>query len=179
MKVGFLQIPAAGGSLKSAETWMALGRQALVIVLLALALAWLVNHSRPSPLSWSWRPPPPSAPLMTDLGAFRQALAAPETVLVDARPALFYKMGHIPGAVSLPADETDAAALAAWRAGLTSDAVIIVYCTDDLCHLADQLAQQLLALGLAPAIFAPGFAGWEAAGLPVVSEIKSAGGETP
>ena len=165
------QAGAMGGQGSTAAEASRLGGSVLFICLLAGVSAFFFNHFRPAPLAWDWRPPPPAAPTLTDLAAFRQALARPETVLVDARPALFYKMSHIPGAVSLPDDAADAADLAAWRTGLAPDAAVIIYCTDDLCHLADQLARKLLDLGLTPTIFLPGFSGWEAAGLPVASGL--------
>jgi rhodanese-related sulfurtransferase len=149
-----------------------LAAKVLVITLMSGLTAWAFNYFRPSPLGWSWLPPPPSAPLTDDFEALKVALQRPETVLVDARPGLFYKMGHLPGAVSLPVDETDEAALSAWRAGQNPKSVIIVYCTDDLCHMADQLSKRLTALGLFPTIFSPGFAGWEEAGLPIESDLE-------
>lgn len=141
--------------------------RALIVAVVSLAAAGLCNGLRPEPLAWDWRPPAPLAPVMEDFQELQAALARPETVLVDARADLFYEMGHLPGAVNLPLDDTDSAALAAWRSELPPGADIIVYCSDAHCPMAAQLSEQMMALGLSPRIFKPGFDAWEERGLPV------------
>ena len=143
--------------------------QALLIGLLSLATAGLVNTLRPAPLAWNWSPPPPLAPVIENINEMRQIMAGPETVLVDAREAIFYRFAHLPGAISLPVAETDAAALEIWRKTLPPDANIIIYCSDSLCHMAEELAQKMMTIGLAPSVFAPGFDGWDMAGQPLES----------
>lgn len=106
---------------------------------------------------------------MDDSRLLQDALSRPETVLVDARADFFYEMGHIPGAVSLPLDDHNSESLAAWKRTLPPGAAIIVYCSDSLCPMAAQLAEKMMALGLAPKIFMPGFDAWEEMGLPVES----------
>lgn len=143
--------------------------KALLIGLLSLATAALVNWLRPLPLAWNWSPPPPVAPVITEIEEMLQIMARPETVLVDAREALFYQLGHLPGAVSLPLDKADNAALAAWRQTLSPEANIVIYCNDSLCHMADELAIKMMAQSLRPSVFLPGFEGWDMAGRPVES----------
>lgn len=138
-----------------------------LIAVVSLAAACLCNGLRPAPLAWDWRPPVPLAPVMEDFQELQAAMARPETILVDARADLFYEMGHLPGAVNLPLEDIDSAALAAWRSELPPEADIIVYCSDSLCPMAAQLSEQMMALGLSPSIFKPGFDAWEERGLPV------------
>ncbi len=144
-----------------------LGLQAVLITILAVFWAWSVNLMRDDPLPWDWSPPPPSVPLLNDIDEFRAILAQPETVLVDTRGSLFYEMGHLPGALNLPVEETDEAAIEAWRRKLPDGARLVLYCSDDLCPMADQMARKMKPLGLSPLIFAPGYAAWEALGLPI------------
>lgn len=144
----------------------------LVITLISGLTAWAFNYFRPSPLSWSWHPSSPLTPIIDNFEAMKTMLQKPGTVLIDARPNLFYKIGHLPGAVNLPVEETDAATLSTWRAGQNSESTIIIYCTDDLCQMANQLSKRLTVLGLFPIIFSPGFAGWEKANLPIESDFK-------
>lgn len=146
-----------------------LAGRALLIGLLALTSAFVFNCLRPEPLPWNWRPLPPSIPLITDINELRKALGAPETVLVDARDPLFFEMGHLPAALNLPADETGIENLELWAATLPPDAGIIIYCSDEFCSMAEELADKMTAAGLAPRIFSPGFSAWEAEGLPLES----------
>ncbi|MDR2826783.1 MAG: hypothetical protein LBV77_01860 [Candidatus Adiutrix intracellularis] len=144
----------------------------LVIILISGLTAWAFNYFRPSPLGWSWHHSSPSTPVIDNFEAMNAVLQKPGTVLIDARPSLFYKIGHLPGAINLPVDETDEATLNAWRTGQNSKSIIIIYCTDDLCQMADKLSKRLTVLGMFPIIFSPGFAGWEKANLPIESDFK-------
>lgn|GEM_PF-2497978 len=151
----------------SRKDFRELAFRALIITAVSLVFAGLCNSLRPTPLAWDWRPPPPLAPVMEDFEELQAALAQPETVLVDARADLFYEMGHLPGAVNLSQEDSDDSAVAAWRQKLPPGANIIVYCSDAHCPMAAQLSERLMALGLSPTIFKPGFDAWEERGLPV------------
>lgn len=145
--------------------------KALAIAILSAAVAAVFNQARENSLEWDWRPPPPTAPVIEDFTEFQAVLARPETVLVDAREDIFYEIGHIPGAISLPLNQTDEAALSAWRNTLPPDSAVIIYCSDSLCPMADSLAQKMFPLGLSPSVFKPGFDQWELNGLPVESDM--------
>jgi len=148
-----------------------LGR-ALAISLMSLMAAGLVNALRPEPLAWNWDPPSPIVAIIDNLGDFKALLEKPETVLVDARDEFFYQMGHIPGAFSFPAGETGEETLAAWRESLSPDAGVIIYCSDPFCSMAEDLGKKMMAVGLSPTVFSPGFEAWEEAGLPVKAEER-------
>jgi len=106
---------------------------------------------------------------LEDFQLLKDALSRPETVLVDVRADFFYEMGHIPGAISMPLDDHNSESLAAWKRTLSPGATIIVYCSDSLCPMAAQVSEKLMAIGLTPKIFNPGFDAWEEMGLPVES----------
>ena len=159
--------PGAAPPPRAISMWLV---RPLLIVLLSLISAVAFNAFRPSPLAWNWRPIPPQAPLINDFGVFQEAWVRPETVLVDARDELFYRLGHIPGAQNLPADLSDLPAIKSWAEALPPQAEIIVYCSDEFCHMASELADKMISIGLKPRIFNPGFEAWEAGGLPVASE---------
>lgn len=142
-------------------------RRAALIVLLSLASAVIFNQLRPSAFPWDWKPAPPSASQIDDLAIFQSALSRPETVLVDARDEIFYEIGHIPGAVCLPLESADQKTIETWRAALPPEAEVIVYCSDEFCSMASELAERMTAAGLKPSIFSPGFQAWEERGLPV------------
>lgn len=149
------------------KNWLGLMARVLVIIVVSAILGSSFNHFRAAGLSWQWSPPPASAPIVKNIENLQKALGRPETIIVDARDPLFYQFGHIPGAVSLPLETTDEKALQAWIKNINPKSHIIIYCSDSLCPMADQLAQKIMALGLRPSVFKPGFDEWELSGLEV------------
>ena len=143
-----------------------------IITILTVVSAAGFNYLRPTPLSWVWSPPPPMAQVIDDLAIFKEMLTSDKTILVDARPKLFYQVAHIPGAISFPEGETKSEGLATWRQELAQDSAIIIYCSDSKCRMADDLATKMAAIGLTSTIFLPGFVAWDKAGLPVESDIS-------
>ncbi|MCR4438697.1 MAG: rhodanese-like domain-containing protein [bacterium] len=101
--------------------------------------------------------------------------AKPGVVLLDARAAESFARAHIPGAVSLPADEV-------WQhsaqvAKLAQAQLALIYCDDPRCDMAERLADELLAHGLrAIAIYGDGLRGWMGAGRPVARGDLAEGG---
>src|SRR5262245_3820146 len=61
--------------------------------------------------------------------------------VIDVREAEDYGKGHIPGAVSLPHNK--------WNTyeGLRKDAVNVVYCYSQVCHLAAKAAVEFASKG--------------------------------
>lgn len=151
------------------------------IAIVALVSATVFNYLRPASLPWSWVPPPPVSEVIDELAVFRQLLLEPGTVLVDARPALFHRISHIPGSVNVPLDKSTIESLGLWRQSLSPAATIIIYCSDRHCSMADELAQKIIPLsdGLPPLIFSPGFKAWDEAGLPLESTLPSPPQEKP
>ena len=83
-------------------------------------------------------------------------------VVVDARPVLEYRQGHIAGARSIPVGE-----LATRLRELPADRTVVAYCRGPYCVYADEMVQQLRAQGRAAARLEDGYPEWLAAGLPV------------
>ncbi len=79
-------------------------------------------------------------------------------VVVDVRLPSDYRTGHIPGAVNLPKGT--------WNRpnGLRKDAVNILYCYSQTCHLAAEAAAQLAAQGYPVVEMEGGFPAWQANG---------------
>jgi len=89
-----------------------------------------------------------------------------DAIVVDARPGLFYKMGHIPGAISLPASTKDlGGAIRKVFSGEPPGKIIAVYCADKNCENAEAVAKQMAQIGYNRIfIFSGGWAEWEETG---------------
>ena len=85
-----------------------------------------------------------------------------KVVILDVRPAEEFAAGHIPGALSVPLDELDAA-----LARLPTRAEIVAYCRGPYCVLAPQAVERLRARGYKARRLAEGLPEWRLAGLPV------------
>ena len=106
-------------------------------------------------------------PEMIDLARFHDLLENGTPVL-DARPGLFYRVGHVPGARSLSRAEFEAdytrerVFLEAHR-----QETLVVYCAGEECVDSRMVAAALGKLGYQQVlIFAGGWDEWRQAGLP-------------
>ena len=93
-------------------------------------------------------------------------------IILDARPEIFYRLGHIPSALSLPRDDFEKQyqvlepILQSQR-----DAPLVVYCSSSECHDSQMVAEALQKLGFQHVrIFRGGWSDWESAGLPEEKE---------
>jgi rhodanese-related sulfurtransferase len=105
---------------------------------------------------------------MIDLPAFRDAETSNNVLILDARSSVFYRIGHVPGALNLSRDNFAAdyvrsrSRLDKWRNGR-----VIVYCSGGACHDSKMVAQALMSLGFTDvSVFGGGWEQWTAAGLP-------------
>jgi rhodanese-related sulfurtransferase len=87
-------------------------------------------------------------------------------VILDTRPALEFRAGHIPGAISVPVD-----ALQRRLGELPKDREYVAYCRGPYCIYADRAVEVLRAKGRRARRLEGGFPEWRAAGLPVQSEV--------
>ena len=95
-----------------------------------------------------------------------------KVVLIEALPAKYFQQSHLPGAINVPHDATDAAF---WRAAPDRDAEIVVYCASATCKNSSIAAERLAALGYRNVReYHEGKAGWIAAGLPIESGAAAA-----
>ncbi len=85
-----------------------------------------------------------------------------EVVILDVRPTEEFAAGHIPGALSVPLDQLDAA-----LSRLPKRARIVAYCRGPYCVLAPQAVQRLRAKGFTALRLVDGMPEWRLAGLPV------------
>lgn len=88
-------------------------------------------------------------------------------LFVDARSPLAFMMGHIPGALNVPAG-SEAVALEMYFKGLSSDTMIIVYDGDAEGNVGADVVDALKAAGFKNVLLFPnGWLQWQAKGLPI------------
>ena len=107
------------------------------------------------------------APEMIDLMRFHDLMDA-KAIALDARPALFFRAGHVPGAhaLSRQAFETEYARERAFLEAHRQDQ-LVVYCSGDACVDSRMVAQTLQKLGYPHVlVFAGGWEEWQQAGQP-------------
>ena len=128
----------------------AIGAVALVLGLAHLGLradlAWVADP--PAPDAASCAPEAlPAVHLLPRISAteLRNALDdAPQVTVVDARSEIAYAAGHIPGAVSLPADQADLI-LGVQSVPIPSQGRVVTYCDAARCESAEALGLKLQA----------------------------------
>ncbi len=145
----------------------------------------VLNHFSSSPLALAYRspeqrlqtelaelvagPPLQSFPVATiGLDEFRRMAEAKTAVIFDARASVYYRQGHVPGALNLSREDFGQDYLRL-RAALEKDknSPIVVYCSGGTCHDSKMVAQALTSLGFTRVrIFPGGWEAWSAAGLP-------------
>lgn len=85
--------------------------------------------------------------------------------LVDALPEEAYQEGHIPGAISMPADTVAERAESYFS---SKDEPIVTYCANKNCNASAKAAQQLRRMGYTNVSeYTDGKEDWEKAGLPL------------
>jgi rhodanese-related sulfurtransferase len=99
-------------------------------------------------------------PLTAD--ELRERLRSGEVTLIDVRPELEYRAGHIEGAVSVPLEK-----LKARFAEFPRSRPVIAYCRGPYCVFAIDAVEQLRKRGFKSFRLAVGYPDWAAAGLPV------------
>jgi rhodanese-related sulfurtransferase len=88
--------------------------------------------------------------------------------VLDVRPSFFYKMGHVPGALSLPCDDFQASYTQLGSQFKADKSIAIaVYCTGGGCEDGSIVQQALLKMGYSDvSIFPGGWEEWITSGLP-------------
>jgi len=99
-----------------------------------------------------------------DLHELERLVAEGSVTLLDVRPALEYRQGHIPDARSIPIEELEHR-----LAELPRDREVVAYCRGPYCVFSDEAAQLLLTHGFSVRRFEAGFPEWRTAGLPVAT----------
>lgn len=85
--------------------------------------------------------------------------------VVDVREAGDYAKGHVPGAINLPAQK--------WQSltGLRKDALNVLYCYNQQCHLAARAACEFAGKGFPVMELDGGFEAWKEHDLEIESDI--------
>jgi len=86
-------------------------------------------------------------------------LQSESAVLIDVRPAIEYRHGHIAGAIAVPVEELDAR-----LDELPRDKRIVVYCRGAYCLFADQAVALLRSKGFDAVRLEGGWPEWSAEG---------------
>jgi rhodanese-related sulfurtransferase len=87
-------------------------------------------------------------------------------LFLDARPVAFHRMGHIPGALSLPEDDFEGA-FPSLEKNLRGRFDLVVYCSGFGCEASHIVARKLRQRGIPAAILHDGWPAWTDAGYPV------------
>lgn len=96
-------------------------------------------------------------------GELEARLHRGDVVVLDVRPEVEFRAGHIPGAHSMPITE-----LRRQLRSLPKDAEVVAYCRGPFCVYADDAVRELRRRGLSARRLEDGFPEWKRAGLPVV-----------
>jgi rhodanese-related sulfurtransferase len=87
-------------------------------------------------------------------------------LFLDARPTVFWQMGHISGARPLPEDDFESF-FAELEPALREHFLIVVYCSGLGCESSHIVARELRARGIHAAVLHEGLPAWEDAGYPI------------
>jgi predicted sulfurtransferase len=109
-----------------------------------------------------------ATPQHISLDNFRRYVERKEGLVMDARPEIFHRLGHVPGALSFPREDFGGA-YAKLRSRLETNKkqVLLVYCSDASCEDSQMVADGLTKLGYQRVfVFKGGWAEWTEANLP-------------
>lgn len=104
-----------------------------------------------------------------DLGTFVAMREQGRLLVYDVRSSWLYALGHIPGAESLPGrsfEEAFPAKETEMKSALSSNRVIVVYCTDQKCPDGGIVAGWMSRKGIPVSVLSGGWEEWKAAGMP-------------
>ncbi len=99
---------------------------------------------------------------MLDRAELAKRLATGEVTVLDVRPVVEYRAGHIAGARSVPLSE-----LAAHAAELPCGLPVVAYCRGPYCVFARAAVRALRRRGVDAVCLEDGFPEWRRSGLPV------------
>lgn len=103
-----------------------------------------------------------------NLEEFRAFVSGNRGLIIDARPEIFHRLGHVPGAIALPRDDFENRyRLHASRLAAAKDDPLVIYCAGPACEDAELVGTALRKLGFRQiAIFRGGWEEWKREGLP-------------
>lgn len=140
--------------------------QILGVSLALAAYSWMVSARVGHTSAATARSIPATDIPLIDLAEAKALWSSPGTVFVDVRSAFDYQLGHIAGAVNLPAEEWDRR-FAALQPRLKTAAAVVVYCQSVDCGKSYWSALRLRQAGfLQVKIYPEGWYEWRARSLP-------------
>ena len=106
--------------------------------------------------------PASQLPELLNLDGFSAYVENKQGLVLDARPEIFHRLGHVPGALSLPRDDFEAGyALLKGKLEADRSQPIIIYCSSSSCEDSGLVKKSLKALGYTNlAMFEGGWAAW-------------------
>lgn len=107
-------------------------------------------------------------PRVIGLNEFHEDAESKKIIVLDARPEIFHRFGHVPGAISFPREDFENS-YSKYRSLLEADKnqTVAVYCSSASCEDSDMVASALVKLGYGHVlVFKGGWDEWSGAGLP-------------
>jgi len=107
-------------------------------------------------------------PQIISMPEFRELAENKKALILDARPEIFHRLGHVPGALSLPREDFENG-YSKYKSLLepNKDQPIAVYCSESNCEDSSMVADALVKLGYHRVmVFKGGWGEWTAAKLP-------------
>jgi len=150
---------------------------AVALALLSGSVGLVGNHaaSTPLPILAPYRASLPEGVEEIEPRTAWEDFQDGNAIFADAREIERYQEGHVPGAISLPADDLEQHLAGRSRYGLLETmaqrATIIVYCDGPECRASQILARALQEAGVRGVrVMTEGWPGWEEAGYPISRE---------
>jgi rhodanese-related sulfurtransferase len=167
-----------------------------ILITVGLCAGLLINQFRDSPLPWIYqskterldravtglaakasniteekKAAPASheaVPESLTLEQFQACVTGKKVLILDARPELFHRIGHVPGSIALPRDEFETY-YKKHQAEMEKDKgqPLVIYCSGGSCEDSGLVSETLRKLGYTNVgIFRGGWDEWTHAGLP-------------
>ncbi|MGI6455213.1 MAG: rhodanese-like domain-containing protein [bacterium] len=143
--------------------------QTIVLLILGSGIGLALNalSSEPLPLIRPSAPPVEEEYTVLSTEDVNQMLNAGEAIFIDARDPNEYAVGHIPGALNLPANSF-AETYAEIGDALPRDFPLVIYCQGGACDQSHEVLEQLEQLDFQMLfLYQEGWNAWSEAGLPV------------
>ena len=103
-----------------------------------------------------------------DMGQVFTVIQTNRVLLVDCRPPIFYRLGHIDGSINLPLKSYDKVIddrKMKIQQALAEKKIIVLYCQNVKCPDAYAVAKKLALLGHSVSVYKGGWEEWKQAGL--------------
>jgi len=115
------------------------------------------SSSRQSILTGSHDEPARESPYSIGFDELRSHIKDRSAIIVDARTSDQFALGHVRGAVNIPAGIKENLR-DRYLSNASPDQLIIVYCSSSSCNSSDMVAEQLMAQGFTNVrVFTPGW----------------------